>query len=225
LKKEGFNLFEQEISIELNTPFEATYSLITTAAGEYINKGRSLLKKGQLNEAIENLAEALKRGPTGTELSQVHILLGEAFLQSKTYDQAFAYYQKAAESPEYATQAELGMADAQAGLGQNDQALVRLIKVLVNTKDPKVQSQAESLYHKMYPMKSVLYIATQPEGASLSINGNPLSQVTPVILSDLLVGSYRVAIQKQGFKPFETRVTLALSTVKPLVITLEPAPQ
>jgi hypothetical protein len=77
----------------------------------------------------------------------------------------------------------------------------------------------------MYPMKSVLYIATQPEGASLSINGNPLSQVTPVILSDLLVGSYRVAIQKQGFKPFETRVTLALSTVKPLVITLEPAPQ
>lgn len=224
LKKEGFNSYEQEVSIELNTPFEATYSLVTTAAGEFINKGRSLLKKGQVNEAIENLAEGLKRNPSGTELNQVHMLLGEAFIQSKTYDQAFAYYQKAGESPEYQTQAELGMAEALGGQGQNDQALVRLIKVLVNTQDPKIQSQAESIYHKLYPMKSVLYIATKPEGASLSINGNPISQVSPVILSDLLVGSYRVKVEKPGFKPIETRVNLALSAIKPIILTLEAEP-
>ncbi len=222
LKKEGFNAFEQEIAIEMNIPFEASYSLITTAAGEFINKGRTHLKRGQVNEAIENLAEALKRNPSGTEISYVHTLLGDAFLQSKTYDQSLAYFQKAAESPEYATQAQLGMAEAHAGLGQNDQALLKVIKVLVSSKDPKIQSQADSIYHKMYPLKSVLYIATQPEGANVSISGNPIAQVTPVILSEIGTGVYRVKIEKPGYKPYETRVTMPLSAVKPLVVTLQP---
>ncbi len=222
LRKEGFNDFEKEINIELNTPYEANYNLATSPAGEFINKGRALLKKGQYNEAIENLAESLKRSPEPTELAQIHLLLGDAFIQTKTFDQALAYYQRAKESPEYSNQAELGIAAAHSGLGQNDQALIRIINVVVNTKDTKTQSEAESLYHKIYPMKSVLYVATQPPGASISVNGNPIAQVTPVILSDLLVGSYRVKIEKQGFKAHETRVTVPLSAIKSVIVTLQP---
>ncbi|MCE9624516.1 MAG: PEGA domain-containing protein [Deltaproteobacteria bacterium] len=210
------------MSIELNTPYTANFNLNTSPAGEFINKGRQLIKVGQYNEAIEQLAEALKKGPEATELAQIHMLLGQAFTKTQTFDQALAYFQRAKDSPEYAKSAELGMAEAYAGLGQNDKALVSLINIVLNTKDEKIQSEAETLYHKISPMKSVLYVATEPVGAQISINGNPLAQATPVILSDLLVGSYRVSIQKDGFKPFESRVTLPLSAIKPLIVKLQP---
>jgi len=222
LKKEGFNEFEKELSIELNTPYTANFNLNTSPAGEFINKGRQLVKVGQYNEAIEQLAEALKRNPEPTELAQVHMLLGQAFVKTQTFDQALAYFQRAKDSPEYAKAAELGMAEAYAGLGQNDKALVALINIVLNTKDDKIRSDAESVYHKISPMKSVLYVATEPPGAQISVNGNPIGQATPVILSDLLVGSYRISIQKDGFKPFESRVTLPLSAIKPMIVKLEP---
>jgi len=221
LKKEGFNEFEKELSIELNTPYTANFNLNTTPAGEFINKGRQLIKVGQYNEAIENLAEALKRQPEATELAQIHMLLGQAFIKTQTYDQALAYFQHAKDSPEYAKSAELGMAEAYSGMNQNDKALVSIIDVVLNTKDEQIQSDAETLYHKISPMKSVLYVATDPAGAQLSINGNPIGQATPVILSDLLLGSYRVSIQKDGYKPFESRVSLTLSAIKPLIVKLE----
>ncbi|HCU23873.1 MAG TPA: hypothetical protein DF383_02555, partial [Deltaproteobacteria bacterium] len=221
LKKEGFNDFEKELSIELNTPYSANFNLATSPAGELINKGRQLIKAGQYNEAIEKLAEALKRGPEPTELAQIHITLGQAFIKTKNYDQALAYFQRAKESPEYDKQADLGMAEAYSGLGQNDQALIRLVNITMNTKDEKIRSDAETLYHKLYPMKSVLYIVTEPAGAALSVNGNPIGQATPVILSDLTMGSYRVNVQKDGFKTFESRVTLPLSAIKSLAVKLE----
>jgi pSer/pThr/pTyr-binding forkhead associated (FHA) protein/TolA-binding protein len=222
IRKEGFNDFEKELTIELNTPYTANFNLATSPAGEFINKGRQLLKAGQYNEAVSNLAEALKRNPEATELAQVHMLLGQAFLKTQTYDQALAYFQKAKDSPEYEKQADLGAAEAHAGLNQNDQALVKLINIVLNTKDEKINSDAETLYHKISPMKSVLYVASDPPGAQLSINGNPIGQATPVILSDLLVGSYRVSLQKDGFKPYESRVQVPLSAIKPVIVKLQP---
>lgn len=221
LKKEGFGDLEKEISIGISTPYEATYNLMTSPAGEFVNKGREFLKKGQYNEAIEQLAEALKRNPEATELSQINMLLGEAFLQNKTYDQALTYFQKAKENPEYAARANLGIAEAQAGSGQKDQALIGLVDTVFNTKDEKLRSQAQTLYGKLFPMKSVLYVATEPPGASIQVNGNTIGQVTPVILSDLMVGSYRVSIQKDGFKPFETRISLPPTSIKPVIVKMQ----
>jgi tetratricopeptide (TPR) repeat protein len=215
---------EKEIAIEINTPYEANFNLQTSAAGELVNKGREFLQKGMYNEAIEQLAEALKRQPDATETHQIQILLGDAFLGYKTYDQALAYYQKAAEAPEYAHKAKLGMAEAQAGLGQRDQALINIIDVVLNTKDPKIQAQAQGVYKRVAPMKSLLYITSDPKGAQLSVNGSPINQPTPVILSDLMVGSYRIAVSKTGFKSYETRVTLPVSAIKPLVVKLVPEP-
>ncbi|MDX1387176.1 MAG: PEGA domain-containing protein, partial [bacterium] len=221
LKKEGFSDYEKEISIEINTPYEANYNLETTPAGVYVNEGRKLLKKGQYNAAIEKLAEALKANPEAVERGQIHMLLGEAFLQSKTYDQALAYYQKAAESPENAKKARLGVAEAHAGLGNKAQALIEVVDVFLKTEDKQLKSQAASTYKRISPMKSVLYVTSEPVGAQVTINGNPISQATPVILSDLMVGSYRVGVSKPGFKNFETRVTLPISAIKPVIVKLE----
>ncbi len=221
LKKEGFSDFEKEISIEMNTPYEASFNLETSPAGEYVNKGRDLLKKGMASQAIENLAEALKRNPEITERHQIHMLLGEAFVQTKTFDQALAYYQKAAESPDYAPAARVGMAEAYAGLGQKDQAYLELLQVFLNTQDNKTRSQVETVFKRISPMRSLLYVATEPAGAQIQINGQSVSQPTPVILSDLMVGSYRISIQKPGFKNFETRVSLPISSIKPVVVQLQ----
>lgn len=222
LKKEGFNDLEKEIAIEVNTPYVASFNLETSPAGEFVNKGRDFLQKGMYNEAIEQLAEAIKRNPDPTELNQIHMLLGEAFLGYKTYDQAFAYFQRASEAPEYAPRAKLGMAEAQAGMGQKDQALINILDVILNTKDAKIQSQAQSVYKRISPMKSILYVNSDPKGAQITVNGNPISQATPVILSDLMVGSYRIGVNKPGFKSYETRVTVPVSSIKPLIVKLEP---
>lgn len=222
LKKEGFGDVEKEIAIEINTPFVANFNMQTSPAGELVNKGRQFLQKAMYNEAIEQLAEALKRNPDPTELNQIHMLLGDAFLGYKTYDQALAYYQRAAEAPEYAPKAKLGMAEAQAGMGQKDQALINIIDVVLNTKDPKIQTQAQEVYKRIAPMKSLLYVTSDPKGAQLSVNGNPINQPTPVILSDLMVGSYRLAVSKTGFKTYETRVTVPVSSIKPIVVKLVP---
>ncbi|MGH7830577.1 MAG: PEGA domain-containing protein, partial [Candidatus Binatia bacterium] len=224
LKKEGFNDFEKEISIDLNTPYSANYNLATTPAGEYINKGRELIRKGLYNEGIEQLAEALKRNPEPTEMSQIHLLLGNAFLKTKTYDQALAYYQKAKESPENVLPAELGLAEAYAGLGQNAQALSKLIDIVLNTKDAKIRSQAETLYHQIYPMRSTIYVASEPAGAQVLINDKPFG-VTPIVLSEITAGTYRLSVQLDGFKPYQSRVSLSLSQIKPVVVKLEPNPQ
>lgn len=221
LKKEGFSDYEKEISIEINTPYQANFNLETTPAGVFVNDGRNLLKKGKYNAAIEKLAEALKRNPEAVERAQIHLLLGEAFLQSKTYDQALAYYQKAAESPGISKKARLGVAEAQAGLGNKADALIEVVDVYLKTEDKQLKSQAASVYKRISPMKSVLYVTSDPVGAQVTINGNPIGQTTPVILSDLMVGSYRVGVAKPGFKNFETRVTLPISAIKPVIVKLE----
>jgi pSer/pThr/pTyr-binding forkhead associated (FHA) protein/tetratricopeptide (TPR) repeat protein len=224
IRKEGFSPLDKELSIELNTPYVANFNLITTPAGEFLNKAKQFIKDGKYNEGIEQLAEALRQNPEATEQAQINMLLGESFLKTQSYDQAIAYYQRAKSNPEFEKFAELGIAEASLGLGQKDQALIKLLNVYLNTNDPKIRSAAENLYAKISPMKSVLYIATEPVGATVSINGNPIGQGTPVILSDLFVGSYRVNIQKEGYKPFETRVTLTLAAIKPIIVNLEAQP-
>lgn len=224
IKKEGFSDFEKEIAIELNTPYEVDFNLETSPAGVFVNQARNLLKQGKTQGAIEKLIEALKRQPEPIELSQIHLLLGEAFLKSKNYDKALAYFQKEAPSTEYGSQAKLGMAQAFAGLGQKDQALIQVVDVFLKTKDAKLKSQAETTFKLISPMKSVLYVTSEPSGAQVTIGGNAIGQVTPVILSDLMLGNYRVGVTKEGFKSVENRVTLPISTIKPVIVKLEANP-
>lgn len=221
LKKEGYDEFVKELSIDLNTPYEATFSLETSPAGQNINAGRKLLKKGRLNEAINEFAEALKKKPAANELSQIHVLLGEAFLKNKNFDKSAAYFQKASEDPAYEKRAKLGWAEALAGQGKKGTAYLKILEVYLNTQDKKLRREAEGVFRKMSPAKGLIYIASTPKGASLEINGNAIKQPTPVILSDLMIGSYRIHLSKPGYKDFETRVTLSVGAMKPVVVDMK----
>lgn len=222
LRKEGFEDKTDTLNMDVNIPYSANFTLGTTPAGNYVNLGRNAINKGQYNQAIEHLIEALKRNPDKQELGQIHYLLGKSFLKTQNYEQAQGYFEKAIADKAYAHQAELGLAEVYSATGQAGQALAKIVNVVLNTTDEKVKSQAATLYNRLYPIKSAVYIATEPSGAQITINGNPIGQPTPLILSDLMVGTYRVQANKDGYKPIEIRFNLEISSIKPVIIKLEP---
>lgn len=225
LKKEGFYDHEQELSMTMNTPFNAEVPLRTSEAGSFINKGRDLIRQGQYPQAIDQLAEALKHNPSEQEISQIQVLLGGAYIKTGAYDVAIGYFEKAKQNETYKGQADLGIAEASFASGKKDIAISRVIDVILNDKNEKVKSDAETLFHKISPLKSVVLVSTEPPGAKVTLNGQEISQPTPIVLSDLALGSYRVGIEKEGYKRFESRFQLVVSSFKPVVVKLDPLPQ
>ncbi len=221
IRKDGFEDKVDQLSMELNAPFAMNYRLGTTPAGNYINLGRDSLRRGDANAAIEKLIEALKHSPDKTELGQIHFYLGQSFLKSQNFEQAQGYFEKAMKDPVMGPLAELGLAESYHKLGDSGQALSRIVNVVLNTQDQKLLSDAHTLYNKLFPIKSTLYVNTEPAGATVSVNGTVIGQVSPIILSDLMVGNYRVKVELDGYKPVETRFLLEISTIKPLIIKLE----
>ncbi len=224
LKKDGYYNDELPLTMTMNTLFEREVTLRTSEAGEYINKGRNLIRQGQYQQAIEPLAESLKHNPSPYEIGQVQILLGNAYIKTGAYDVALGYFEKAKLNTQFKGQANLGIAEANFKAGNNEVALARAIDVMLNETDNKIKSEAEALFHKMSPLKSVILVSSEPSAAKVTLNGQEVSQVTPLILSDLSLGSYRLSIEKDGYKRYESRIQLALSTFKPVVVKLEPLP-
>lgn len=225
LKKDGYYDQEQELSMTMNTPFNTEISLKTSEAGSYINKGRELINQGQYQQATDQLAEALKHNPSPQEIAQVQVLLGNAYVKTGAFDVAIGYFEKAKSNESYKGLADIGIADASFQSGKKDVAISRLIDVMINEKDEKIKSDAETLFHKVSPLKSVILVSTDPPGAKVTLNGQEISQVTPIVLSDLSLGSYRVNIEKEGYKHFESRFQLVVSSFKPVVVKLDPLPQ
>lgn len=58
------------------------------------------------------------------------------------------------------------------------------------------------------PVLGTLAVASEPAGASVSLNGEARG-VTPLTLSDLALGEYEVKVESKGFQPFTQKVTLA----------------
>jgi len=222
LKKEGYHDHEQPLTMGMNTPFLSEVTLKTSEAGQFINKGRELIRQGQHQQAIEQLAESLKHNPSPGEVGQVQLLLGQSYIKTGNHDIALGYFEKAKLSENIKSQADLGIAEASFNAGNKDLALSRVIDVMLNEKNEKIKSDAETLFHKISPLKSVILISTDPPGARVSVNGQDIAQPTPLVLSDLSLGSYRVTIVKEGFKTYEGRFQLNISTFKPLVMKLEP---
>ncbi len=225
LKKEGFYDHEQELSMTMNTPFNAEVPLRTSEAGAFINRGRDLIRQGQYAQAIDQLSEALKHNPSEQEVAQIQVLLGSSYIKTGAYDVAIGYFEKAKQNETYKGQADLGIAEASFANGKKDIAISRVIDVILNDKNEKIKSDAETLFHKISPLKSVVLVSTDPPGAKITLNGQEISQPSPIVLSDLSLGSYRVSIEKEGYKRFESRFQLVVSSFKPVVVKLEPLPQ
>jgi tetratricopeptide (TPR) repeat protein len=223
LRKEGYYDHEQPLSVTMNTPFVTEVALKTSEAGQFINKGKDLVHQAQYPQAIEQLAEALKHNPSPAEIGQVQLALGNAYIKTTAYDVAIGYFEKAKMNPDFKSLADLGISEAAFAAGNKDLALARVIDVMINEKDEKIKSDAETLFHKISPVKSVILVSTEPPGAKVSVNGQDISQPSPLVLSDLSLGSYRISIEKEGFKHYEGRFQLVVSTFKPVIVKLDPA--
>ena len=81
-----------------------------------------------------------------------------------------------------------------------------------------------AVFQKISPLKSVVYVYTDPAGAAVFVNEKKIEQATPVILHEMGLGNYRLRVEKAGYKPQELVLSLSVTEFKPVLITLKPNP-
>lgn len=225
VRKDGF--FDKAVDVEMrfNSTFETQVVLKTSKVGELINDAKTKLRADNLLDAINTLAEALKYGGSAVEKAEVYYLLGDTYLAQKQFEQAEPYFEKARGEPKFAKQAALGLAKVRHALGDFKQAMALTVEVLVNLDDQTpsaVRAEANAIFKKISPIKSVIYIYTEPAGANVFLNDKKLSEPTPIILSDLGLGSYRIDVEKTGFESYKTKQNLKLGEFSLIKIQLKP---
>jgi tetratricopeptide (TPR) repeat protein len=222
LRKDGYFEHSQSLKMDINTPYLTEITLKTTLAGQFLNAGSALIAKGMYKDAVAQLSEAFKNQPTPRETAQAQYLLGVAYLSMGDTSTAGGYFEQAKAEPEFEFPAKLGLATIH-GLQQNmSAALPLLVEVLVRTQDEKVRSDAHGLFRQLSPLRSVMYIYTDPEGAVVTVNDKPVGQKTPLILHDMGLGNYKIRIQKNGFVPQDLNINMSIAEFNPVIIKLKP---
>jgi len=93
-------------------------------------------------------------------------------------------------------------------LQDDTRALKAIVEVLVNIGEhtpAKIKTAANAAFKSISPVKSVMYVYTDPPGAQVFLNDKRIQQDTPLILSDLGLGNYRLQFEKAGFEVFSTK--------------------
>lgn len=222
LKKEGYFDYAQMVKMPVNTPYAAEVKLQTSAAGEMINLAGDKIREGRYQEAQDALVEGLKRAPAPREIAQINYLLGLTFFRTNQYPEAVGYFNQAIGHDDFKYRARLGIANVALAQGERIQALQLFIDVFMASEDPAVRSEAARLFQQISPLKSVLFIASDPPGAKVLANTTEVAQPAPVILHDLGVGTYRITIRKEGYLPEEIKINLGVSEFKPVIAKLKP---
>lgn len=222
LKHEGYFDYSQLVKVALNTPYVTELQMKTTEAGELVNRAVELMKQERHAEALPLLVEAFSKKPSERETAQISYFVGLCYLKQKMLAEANSYFVKAGEHPDFVFFSKLGLASLSFEQGQADGALSLLVEVMIGATDPKVRSDAGLLFQKVSPLKSVVYVTSDPVGASVLVNGVDVKQVTPLILHDLGLGSYRVEVRKDGYQNAESKLNLGVSEFQPIVIKLPP---
>ncbi len=222
MKRDGFFDFVQVVKMETNMPYVAEIQLKTSAAGELINKADGLMKESRFTEALPVLVEAFSKNPSPLETSQISYMVGLCYLKQKSYKEAQDYFLKAMQNDDYKYQGRLGIATVTFEQGDTMKALQLLVEVIVASDDPKVRADAGALFQRISPLKSVMYITSEPSGARVFVNGTEVSERTPLILHDLGVGSYRIQFRKDGYQDTEIKLNLGVSEFRPVIAKLNP---
>lgn len=220
MKHEGYFDYVQPIKMAMNMPYMAEIPLKTSAAGELINKADLFMKEDRYAEALPVLVEAFSKNPSSRETAQISYMIGLSYLKQKSLKEARDYFTKAAAHEDYKNAANLGLANVTYEEGDRMKALQMLVGVLVASDDPRVRSNAGVLFQKISPLKSVVYITSDPPGARVFINGPEMTEATPLIIHDMGVGTYSIKIRKEGYEESEIKLNLAVSEFRPLVVKL-----
>lgn len=222
IRKDGYFEETKTLRVDINLPYQQEVTLRTTVAGEYIQKGKLALTKGATQQAINELSEGLKQNPTAHETAHIQYLLGTAYTALGNISTAQGYFEQAKTDSEMKYQAMLGLVGIYHMQGQNQQALPLLVDVMLNAQDADVKLQATNAFKEVSPMRSVMYIYTDPAGATVSVNDQALPQRTPIILPDLGLGNYRLHIAKEGHVPQDLKIDMTISEFNPIIVKLKP---
>ncbi|MBI4365561.1 MAG: PEGA domain-containing protein [Deltaproteobacteria bacterium] len=222
LRKEGYFEHSEQLSNEINVPFRQEIALKTTVAGGLLNEGNHLLLKGMFKEAIAKLAEVFNSGPLPVETTKAQYLLGTAYLGLNDLATAQGYFDQAKSHPEYELQSKLGLVNILNTKGEKPQALYLLVEVMLKATDEAIKLEAANTFKAVSPFKSVLYVHSDPAGAAVYFNDQLLAQRTPLILSDLGMGNYRLRLQKDGFESQEVSMNMSVHEFNPVIVKLKP---
>jgi len=225
IKKEGFFEYTEDLKVDINTPYATTVTLKTSKAGEYLNVAQAAMNRAMYQDAIRELAEALNSDPAPVEVAKANMMLGDAFFALGDVQRAMSYYQLAQKHEDYKHAAMLGLVRGYAATNQTNVALPLLVEVMLNAKDEQLKREANDVFQKISPFKSVIYVYTEPEGAKITVNDKKIGQVTPVILHDISLGTYKIHIEKPGYLPKDLRLTLSVNEFNPVVVKLTPIPK
>lgn len=222
LRREGYFETTQEMATEINMPYKVEVPLRTSLAGDKINQAKSFVNQGMFPEAIQSLSDVFAQTPTPRETAEARYLLGNIFLTLKDYSKAQGYYEQAREHDDFKYWAKLGIVSVLAELGQTQQALIPLVEVLLNAKDEFVLKEGHNTLRKISPLRSVVYIQSEPAGAHVYLNDSKLGQVTPVLLHEMGLGSYKIRLEKSGFQTLDLSVSLSVNEFNPVLAKLKP---
>lgn len=223
LAREGY--FDEVIPLDIRTNalYQSVVELKTSRAGEFINKADELRRAGQCREAITGLIEALKVVTSERESAEIHLKMGECHYLLHEAPAALNEFEKAKNHPDFRLRTLLGMAKAHQMNGNHNAAVMMLAEVLINSKDgDPLKSESQAYFKQISPIKSVLFVVSDPPGADVMLNNMPVAKTTPVLLSDLGLGSYRIQISKPGFKTEQVKQSLKLGEFIPIVVKLTP---
>ncbi|MFH1830103.1 MAG: PEGA domain-containing protein [Pseudomonadota bacterium] len=225
LRKEGYFEHAEDLKVDINTPFVADVKLETSIAGAHINNATLAMNRQLWQEAINELAQALSSNPAPSEIALANYLLGKAYFNMNDLQRAIGYFDQAKQSEEQRYSAMLGLVNCYAIQQQLNKALPLLVEVLLKAKDDEVKREANDLFQKISPFRSVVYVYSDPAGAKVVVNDKEVGQSTPVILHDLPLGSYRIHIEKTGYLPSDLNLSLSVNEFNPVIVKLKPIPE
>lgn len=225
LRKEGYFEHSEDLSVDINTPFVASVKLKTSIAGAHINNARLAMNRRLWQEAINELAQALSSNPAPSEVALANLMLGKSYFNLNDLQRATGYFEKARESEEQKYKAMLGLVNVYAVQQQTNKALPLLVEVMLKAKEEEVKREANDLFQKISPFRSVIYVYSDPPGADVVVNDKKVAQRTPVILHDLPLGRYRIRIEKPGYLPTDLSLTLSVNEFNPVIVKLKPMPE
>jgi hypothetical protein len=168
--------------------------------------GRKLFDEQRYEEALEVLKESNRLQPSADVVLTIADIL--EYLGSQEEQAAAALRKVPAEKARRMARAEVLFRDAYNWLEQVD----RLPATAADRKD------AESLYTRLRPKVATIDVASDPEGAEITVDGQSAGAVKSLAVAP---GEHQLALKLAGYRIERSSVTAAIDKRTPLRIALQ----
>jgi pSer/pThr/pTyr-binding forkhead associated (FHA) protein/tetratricopeptide (TPR) repeat protein len=213
LKKEGYFDYTLDIDMPLNSLYETNVTLSTSTLGEFIQRAKTLMNDEKYSESKNVLEQALTYGGSPTEKAEVYWMLGKSYFFLNELSKARSNFLQARQEPDFLMYGTLGLAQVLYAEKNEGESLNTLVEVLANIDkaSPKdLRTEAYALFKQISPVQAVVLITSQPTGANVYFNDRKLEEKTPLILSKITFGNFRLEIEHPGYESFKYKANLKI---------------